>query len=83
MKIRLISLFFVMFVFGPYGCTFLLPEHETKTRAEYYMDREECDKDARAYIKSQNLVGSEDIELDEQLNYSRRCLKEKGWFYFK
>ena len=83
MKIRLLSLLFVMFVFSLYGCAFLFPEHETKTRAEYYTDSEACDKDARAYIRSQNLAGSEDNELDQQLIYSRRCLKEKGWFYFK
>ena len=85
MKIRLLSLFFILYVFGLYGCTFLIPKHETKTKAEFYADQNECDKKARTYVNSLNIYieRPDDAQANEHLNYSRRCLKEKGWYYFK
>lgn len=83
MKIRLICLTLLMVVFSSYGCSLFIPNHESKTEAEFYADKEECDKKAWKHTRALNIIGSQDKAAIEHTNYSRKCLKEKGWYYFK
>lgn len=83
MKNRLLILSLIMLFFSPYGCTFLIPEHETKTKAEFHIDKKDCDKQAWVYTQSLKTYDSDDALASQHLNYSRKCLKDKGWHYFK
>jgi hypothetical protein len=82
MKIRLLWMLFIVFIVTPYGCTLLIPKHATKTKAEFYAEKKDCDKESRTYYQTRNIVDSDSEVATRSLEYSRRCLKEKGWHYF-
>ena len=83
MKLKWVGFLFIMFFWSLYGCALLIPNHETKTKAEYHEDKEACDREARVYFEPLNIIGSDDERINRQLTYSRECLKKKGWRYFK
>jgi hypothetical protein len=83
MRIKLLNLIFIMLIFGLFSCTFLTPKHETKSKADFYADKKVCDEKAWSYTQSLNIIDSDDAEGTQYMNYSRNCLKEKGWYYFE
>jgi hypothetical protein len=62
-----------------FGCTVLVPEHSSKSKSEYYADKEECEKLARSFGPD----GQEDFSIIDEIIKVRICLKNKGWTYVK
>jgi len=82
MRIKVLSLFLILsilsiFVF--YSCSTLIPNHPTKSESEYYIDKTECEKSARSIAYSQQY----DFRVSDERDYTRKCLKDKGWSYRK
>ncbi len=79
MRIKILSLFLILSIFVFYGCSTLIPNHPTKPESEYYVEKTECEKAARSIAISQQY----DFRVTDERDYTRKCLKDKGWSYRK
>jgi len=61
------------------GCSAFVPQHSTKSKSEYSADKKECEKKARSFV----FYGQEDFTKIDEIQYTRKCLKDKGWSYIK
>lgn len=89
MKIKRLMLVLILSIFIPFGCSTLVPENPTKPESEFYADKKECEASAREYSLSRagSMTSPRDGEAyrqyTEEMEYSRRCLRNKGWTYRK
>ena len=84
MKIKILTLLLIISLFIPFGCSYLIPNHPTKPESEFHTDKKECDKLAREYVQYRNdQYRTDGPMITDQIEYSRRCLKSKGWTYRK
>lgn len=62
------------------GCAAMIPVHPAKPDSEYYIDKKDCEKNAREYA----IGGREDdFSIIDEINFAQRCMREKGWTYKK
>jgi hypothetical protein len=61
------------------GCSTFVPQNATKSKSEYPADKKECEKMARSFV----FYGQEDFTTIDEIQYTRECLKDKGWSYIK
>ncbi len=62
-----------------FGCSAFVPQHSTKSKSEYPADKRECEKMARSFV----FYGQEDFTKIDEIQYTKTCLKDKGWRYIK
>ena len=69
------------------GCYEYVAVHPEKSDAQFYEDKAECEKKARDYSmerledwSSRDNSYSRDISYEE-IDHSRRCMRNKGWDY--
>jgi hypothetical protein len=78
MKNRVISGLIVGMFFCLCGCYQYVAEHPEKSKAQFYEDQSDCEKKARAY----SMERLQDYREGEEIDHSRRCMREKGWRYY-
>jgi len=61
------------------GCSAFVPQHLTKSKSEYSADKKECEKMARSFV----FDSQEDFTMIDEIQYTKQCLKGKGWRYIK
>ena len=61
------------------GCSAFVPQHSTKSKSEYSADKKECEKMARSFV----FYSQEDFTMIDEIQYTKECLKGKGWRYIR
>ena len=62
-----------------FGCSALVPEHPGKSKSDYYIDKKECERQARSFAYD----SQQDFSIIDEMSNIRDCMRTKGWRYIK
>ena len=79
MKRKWFMAFFLLSMITVAGCATMVPTHPAKPDSEYYIEKKDCEKNAREYALSD--MG--DFTMSDEISFAQRCMREKGWTYKK
>lgn len=62
------------------SCSYLIPDHPTKSKDQFRADQIECEKVAQSFFKEFGGLNEPDTHMNISIHV-RNCLKTKGWTY--